>query len=210
MKFLNFDRVLCLAPHPDDVEYSMAGTILKCTDTHFDILCLTQGGYCDQTTSQLRHSEVRNSWQISDLTNYNLFFSDVPVFRERGLDEWVKYIEDVYTTTHNYDAIITTSDSDSHHEHIAVASLAHALSRIHPYCLIQYKSPSTLDTWCPNFFVNIDDVYHVKKEMMQQFKSQIDKPYFNDRIFDQFHINFQCTKKDLWWVEMYKILTLYK
>ena len=27
MKFLNCNRVLCLSPHPDDVEYGMAGTI---------------------------------------------------------------------------------------------------------------------------------------------------------------------------------------
>ena len=29
MKLFNFDRVLCLSPHPDDVEYSMLGTIMK-------------------------------------------------------------------------------------------------------------------------------------------------------------------------------------
>ena len=40
MKLLNFNRVLCLSPHPDDVEYSMSGTIMKCTDTIFDIVCL--------------------------------------------------------------------------------------------------------------------------------------------------------------------------
>jgi len=55
MKFLNFNRVLCLAPHPDDAEYSMAGVVLKYLDTYFDILCLTEGGYCDVTTSQSRH-----------------------------------------------------------------------------------------------------------------------------------------------------------
>ena len=38
MKFLGFDKVLCLSPHPDDVEYSMSGTILKYKDTHFDIV----------------------------------------------------------------------------------------------------------------------------------------------------------------------------
>lgn len=210
MKFLNFDRILCLAPHPDDVEYSMAGTILKYSDTHFDILCLTEGGYCDQTTSQLRHSEVQNAWNTTDSTNYNLFFSDVHVFRERGLDEWIKYIEDEFTSKYDYDSIITTSDSDSHHEHISVSSLAAPLSRVKPYCLIQYKSPSTLDSWVPNFFVNIDDVYHIKYQMVQEFKSQIDKPYFNQKIFEQFHMNFQCQKKGAGVVESYKITTLYK
>ena len=61
MKFLNFNKVLCLSPHPDDVEYSMGGTVIKHTDTHFDILCLTQGGDCDETTSSSRLKEVKNS-----------------------------------------------------------------------------------------------------------------------------------------------------
>ena len=34
-KFLNFNKVLCLSPHPDDVEYSMLGTILKYNGTKF-------------------------------------------------------------------------------------------------------------------------------------------------------------------------------
>ena len=50
-KFLGFDNVLCLSPHPDDIEYGMAGTIVKHTDTNFDILILTEGGDFDFTTS---------------------------------------------------------------------------------------------------------------------------------------------------------------
>ena len=40
MKFLNFNKVLCLGAHPDDVEYGMLGTIMKYKDTQFDILVL--------------------------------------------------------------------------------------------------------------------------------------------------------------------------
>jgi predicted NUDIX family NTP pyrophosphohydrolase len=70
MKFLNFNRVLCLSPHPDDTEYSIAGVVLKHQDTHFDILCLTQGGDCDPTTGVDRIDEVKNSWSVSKATNY--------------------------------------------------------------------------------------------------------------------------------------------
>jgi len=41
-RFLNFNRVLCLAAHPDDVEYGMLGSIMKYTDTKFDILVLSE------------------------------------------------------------------------------------------------------------------------------------------------------------------------
>ena len=58
MQFLNCKKVLCLSPHPDDVELSMAGTILKFTDTHFDILCLTSGSKGDTTSSKNRFDEL--------------------------------------------------------------------------------------------------------------------------------------------------------
>ena len=44
MKLLNFDRVLCLSPHPDDAEYSISGTVMKYSDTIFDILTMSVGG----------------------------------------------------------------------------------------------------------------------------------------------------------------------
>ena len=62
MKFLNYDTVLCISPHPDDVEYSMMGTILKHVDTHFVVLNLCQGGDLDSTTGKVRLEEVHNVW----------------------------------------------------------------------------------------------------------------------------------------------------
>jgi len=210
MKFLNFNRVLCLAPHPDDAEYSMAGAVLKYPDTYFDILCLTEGGYCDVTTSQSRHQEVKDAWSKSGVSNYSLHFSDVPVFRVRGIDEWVKYIEENYTHKNKYECILTTSELDSHHEHVSVSSLAAPLSRATPYSIVQYRSPSTLDAWEPNLFISLDDVYETKKAMLQGFQSQIDKPYFRNEVLDGFHTNFQCMKKGKGFVESFRIITYYE
>ena len=105
MKFLNFDRVLCLSPHPDDTEYSMAGVVLKYSDTQFDILCLTQGGDCDSTTGPDRIREVQNAWLTTNTKNYTLFFSDVKYLKERAVDEWINYIETNFTKKFKYDCI---------------------------------------------------------------------------------------------------------
>ena len=60
MKFLNYDTVLCISPHPDDVEYIMMGTFLNHVATLFIILNLCQGGDLDSTTgkSRLRKSII--------------------------------------------------------------------------------------------------------------------------------------------------------
>jgi len=210
MKLLNFNRVLCLSPHPDDVEYSMAGVVLKHQDTHFDILCLTQGGDCDTTTGVDRITEVLNAWSRAGVANYTLYFSDSKLLKNKDIDEWVNYIETHYTSKHSYDCIMTTSEYDSHFEHVIVSTLAAPLSRIKPYSIIQYRSPSTLEKWVPNLFVSLDDLYDIKKNMLLEFKSQINRPYFSDTVLNGFHTNFQCMKKGKGYVESYKIITSYE
>lgn len=210
MKFLNFDRVLCLSPHPDDVEYSMAGTILKYDDTRFDVLCLTQGGDCDKTTSADRILEMEAAWKVSNITNCTVYSSDVKLLKEKDIDQWVHYIETNYMNKTNYDCIMTTSEYDSHFEHVIVSSLCAPLSRVKSYSIIQYRSPSTLETWTPNLFVSLEGFLDLKKKMLTQFTSQIDRPYFSDQVINGFHTNFQCLKKGKGYVESYKVITFYE
>jgi LmbE family N-acetylglucosaminyl deacetylase len=210
MKFLNFNRVLCLSPHPDDTEYSMSGVVLKHLDTHFDIVCLTQGGDCDVTTNYTRQTEVRNAWANALIDNYTLHFSDVKFLKQRGVDEWINYIESNFTKKYDYDCILTTSEHDSHFEHVLVSSFAAPLARVKPYSIIQYKSPSTLENWIPNLFISLDELYDIKKEMLQAFKSQIHHEYFSEFVLNGFHTNFQCMKKGRGYVESYKIITSYE
>ena len=66
MKLLNYNRVLCLSPHPDDVEYGMLGTIMKYKDTKFDIVVLSQGGDFDKSTAKERQDECRKVWEHID------------------------------------------------------------------------------------------------------------------------------------------------
>jgi LmbE family N-acetylglucosaminyl deacetylase len=210
MKFLNFNRVLVLAPHPDDAEYSMSGVVLKYTDTHFDILCLTQGGDCDSTTDTNRLHEVENAWDVSEATNYSLYFSGIKFLKEKGVDEWINYIESNFTTKFEFDCIMTPSEYDSHFEHVIVSSFAAPLARSNAYSIIQYKSPSTLDKWIPNLFVSLKEFYYIKKKMLNRFKSQIHRPYFSEDVVNGFHTNFQCMKKNKGFVESYKIITSYE
>ena len=79
MKFLNYNKVLCLSPHPDDVEISMMGSIIKSSDTHFDILCLTKGGAkgFDATNKSNRRGEILNVWNETGCSNISLFDSKI-------------------------------------------------------------------------------------------------------------------------------------
>lgn len=213
---LEFERVLCLSPHPDDVEYSMSGTIMKCTDTIFDIVCLSNGGDCDTTTGTSRLDEVKNFW--SGVDNVNLYFSDCNFLREKKEEEWVNWIETKFLKEISYDCIFTTSTIDSHFEHQLINRLGPALIRgiwpnrkgLVPPSLIEYKSPSTLNGWDSTFQVIIDDTYNNKMMRLKSFESQLHHSYFDGRVLDAFHTDFQSCKKGMYRIEEFKIKNLYQ
>jgi LmbE family N-acetylglucosaminyl deacetylase len=203
-KFLNYDRILCLSPHPDDVEYSMGGTIMKYRDTHFDVICLSQGGDCDETTHAQRLEEVREFWRISGCENVTLYFTDIKHVKDMQEDLWVNLIEQKYVSKNNYDAIITTNSDDSHFEHKITNHLAAPLARIHKISVIEYCSPSTLEHWIPNTFVDIEEFFEKKVDALQAFNTQKARKYFTRKTIQDFSTNFRCSKRGLNYVEQFK------
>ena len=226
MKFLGYDNVLCISPHPDDTEYSMMGTILKYWDTAFTCLQLCQGGDMDETTGKNRLLEVENAWTHAGIkygshvnsypSNVNLVFTEAKYMRDMLEEEWIQFIERklfpnlarTYTRG-THDAIVLPNEHDSHFEHRLVAGFGKALIRQRPITLIQYKTPSTDQTWVPNLFVDIDKEYHTKVKSLKKFESQQDRYYFRDDVLRSFHSDFQSAKKKKHYVEQFKILDLY-
>jgi len=207
MKFLNFNRVLCLSPHPDDVEYSIVGSILQSNETQFDILCLTEGGKFDKTNSLNRHREVNDFW--SGIKNVRLFFTKTDHLKSKQEDEWVNYIEKKFEIN-SYDAIMTTNKIDSHFEHRQTSRIASAICRVSKVVIIEYSSPSTFIEWTPNYFVDISKSYSKKIDMLNSFVSQGKRIYFQPKQIRSFHTNFQASKRGLEIVEMFKIIQLYE
>tara|TARA_R100000005_G_C4990561_1_gene198006 strand:+ start:1280 stop:1966 length:687 start_codon:yes stop_codon:yes gene_type:complete len=227
MKFLNYDKVLCLSPHPDDAEYGMLGTICKYKDTKFDIVVLSQGGDFDKSTAKSRQNECKKIWENID--NINGVFIESEFIKDKDEDEWVNVLENKFDIS-SYDCIFTPSPLDSHFEHRMVSDFTYALVRRSKCGIIQYKSPSTLDTWIPNFFVDIGviesrdekdghsnqthtlfmaGIWYIKVNRMKLFESQQDKSYFEDQSLKSFHSNYQCSMRDMPRVESFKIIRGY-
>ena len=203
MKFLNSDYVLCIGAHPDDVEYGMAGTFLKCDETEFSVYVMSGGGDYDKTTLEVdRAAENRMLW--SRFTNVDGYIGDTFV-RDQSEDSMVQFIEE---HTHPYiNVIVTTPQQDSHFEHRKINNLGPALCRRSPITLVEYRTPSTLNHWIPNHFENLSEKdYKTKKNILKLFTSQQKAPYFNSDAIDSFHHNFLCNKKGYSKVESYRIV----
>jgi LmbE family N-acetylglucosaminyl deacetylase len=203
MKFLNSDHVFCIGAHPDDVEYGMAGTFEKCWKTQFTIMVMSDGGDFDKTTTAVdRGSENQVVWDMFD--NVSGYIGTTYV-KDQSEDEMINLIE---SNLHpHFDVVVTTAHEDSHFEHRIINNLGSALCRRSPLTLVEFRSPSTLNHWIPNHFVNLTEKqYNKKKLALKKFKSQQDAAYFNVNTIDSFHRNFLCSKKGFDIVESYRIV----
>ncbi len=209
MKLLGFSKVLCVSPHPDDVEYSMLGTILKYPNTEFYLLQLAQGGDCDETTGVSRLKEVEDVWKIADAKNLTIVNTPYKLIKELSEDRWIHLIESYLNNLGPFDSIFIPNETDSHFEHRFISGFGPALIRNSKISLVQYYTPSTQDNWDPNFYVDIKDQYDNKMKALKGFYSQQHRYYFRDEVLRSFHSDFQCAKKKIHLIEKYKIINLF-
>ena len=210
MRFLNCDKVLCLAAHPDDVEYGMLGSIMKYTDTQFDILVLSEGGNFDESTSTDRHRECESIWE--DIDNIQGSFLPIKHLANISEDELINTIESKFDIG-TYDSICTPPLEDAHFEHRKVNRAAYSLVRRTSCGLVTFRTPSAVDEWIPNFFVDLTKhttksgaiVMFAKKKALLKFTSQQSKSYFKDNSINSFHSNYQCSQRDMSFVESFRI-----
>jgi LmbE family N-acetylglucosaminyl deacetylase len=207
MKFLHFNNVLCLSPHPDDVEYSMAGTILRYPETHFDILCFSIGGMYDDSNTSPRRKETEDFWK--GVKNVNCLYSPNEYIFDNDTAKWVNYIETTILKN-NVDCLLIPTALDSHFEHQFVSNLAYPITRILPISIIEYQSPSTLETWVPNLFIDVTSVFPEKVQRLKEFKSQQQRSYFSLETITAFHLNFKCSKRGIKYVELFNLKQKYE
>ena len=214
MKFLNLKKVLCLSPHPDDVEIGMMGTIFTYRGTKFDILCMTKGGAkgYDNTNELDRRKEVDNVWNFwkPGVTDHvQVHHSKYDYFEDSTEPGWINYIENEFIKKYDYDGLFIPTKEDSMFEHRFVNGFGAALCRFSPISIIEYHTFSSLNSWQPNLFVDIQSIYQNKLSSLEEFESQSHKSYFKRKSLDAFHNNFQCNKKGKGMVEQFKIIELF-
>ena len=207
MKFLNLKKILCLSAHPDDVEYGVMGSMAVYGETQFDVLVLSSGGDFDKTTGQDRINECKKVWDWFE--NVNGEFLGHSYVKDSSEDFWVNHIETKYDVK-SYDAILTLPNQDSHFEHRMVNEISYALLRGIDVGLITYRTPSTLEEWIPNYYVDVNSVIQNKIGILREsFVSQKDKLYFQEKSIRDFHTNYLCSKVGVGYVEQFRVERLF-
>ncbi len=207
MKFLGYDSVMCLSAHPDDAEYGMLGTILKYTDTTFYMICLGWGGKFDDTSGGIRRHEL--DMVCSSVDNMQLGPVHLMLATPEDASEST-LIHAVEVLGLKPQCVMITPLDDSHFEHRKIHDVGMAIARKDKIALIEYKTPSTLNTWTPNLYVDVAHNLPRKLALLKMFKSQVSNAYFDSANVMSFHVDYQCQKRGMSAVEAFKILGVYQ
>jgi LmbE family N-acetylglucosaminyl deacetylase len=194
-------RILCLSPHPDDVEIAMAGTIWLHT-YKADIFTFSIGGEFDETTTQERLDEVDAFWDI----DADCQWSGQKYVKDWTEGKWISHIESRYDMG-AFSAIYTPPISDTHFEHAFVARVGRALIRDRAISLFEYKTISASPEWTPNYFVGLSrNVLIEKRERLAKFASQGRKSAFDSEVVDALHQHVLCARQGKPIVEQFRMI----
>ena len=182
--------ILCIGAHPDDIELSCAGTVLKSVDQgkKVAIVDLTEGELGSRGTIQTRYDEAANASEILGITDrVNLQMPDG--FFEITEDNLRKLI--IQIRRFQPDIVLCNAVSDRHPDHGRggdLASRACFLSGLikiktefegqnqekwRPKAVYRYIQDRHID---PDFIVDISDYVDQKIESILAYKTQFYNP----------------------------------
>lgn len=205
MQLLNFDSVVLLSPHPDDIEVSMGGTIMKYQDTFFNSIVFSTGSVHDPVANDDRWKECDAYWK--DLDNNLKQYFLAPLLDMYSEEEWINLLEERFDFR-EYQALFLPPNLDTHYEHRFVNLIGMALTRNIPISVIEYRAISAMDTWIPNMFIETSEFVKEKVKRLVNFRSQ-NKSYFKPKYMQAFHSHINSVKKHIDVTEQFKITTLY-
>ncbi len=181
------DRILVVAPHPDDEVLGCGGTIKKCSSRGDEVMVLivTRGKpemYSEERIINVRN-EARMAHQILGVEETRFLdfpAPDLDVVPNSDISASIyKFIEEFKPKT-----IFLPHYGDIHHDHkavfnagmVAARPLKTSIERILTYETLsetEWSIPSPSNVFSPNFFVDISEIFNYKLEAMKCYKSQL-------------------------------------
>ena len=181
-------NVLAIGPHPDDIEYYSAGTLVKYAQSGHKITMavITNGdkgsmGCLQKEIEKTRKTETEKSAEIINADLIWVGKSDGELFHSEELrNEFIDIIR-----MSEADVIICSSPNDYHPDHIVCSRLTQESSVLSTVPLIKTKHKPLKENpyiffndhlggmnFYPDEYVDIVDTFEVKKQMLLCHESQ--------------------------------------
>jgi N-acetylglucosamine malate deacetylase 1 len=185
--FKEIKKVLILAPHPDDAEFGLGGTIVKLlemgSEIHLAIFSL-----CEKSTPKgfevgIIEQELKESCNflglnLENLHIFNYSVRDFPAFRQEILEDMIKLKEKLTP-----DLIFLPCSSDIHQDHNTIYN--EGIRAFKHYNVLGYEMPWNNFGFKSYVFVNLTKKQLEKKiKSLEIYKSQSNRPYSNSEFVE--------------------------
>jgi LmbE family N-acetylglucosaminyl deacetylase len=165
-------KIMAIGAHPDDIELGCGGLLLKAVRNGHNVYMYTLTRGSAAGDPEERTKELIQSSKIIGVDGLWIDnFEDTHLSNSHDL---ISHIEFIIRKTQP-DIVITHSLNDTHHDHRAIAASTIEAGRNVPN-IMAYEIPLTKD-FKPQIFYDISDVINEKVELLNLFKSQMDKLY---------------------------------
>lgn len=166
------EKILVLAPHPDDESIGCGGLLLKYA-SQCNVICLTDGRYGDLNIEpskmiEIRQKEFESVMRKLAINNFALL---------RIEDSKLEFNYDTFKQINfnKYNYIFIPNNLDQHPDHKAVAKhikKAYIENKIKDNVkIVMYEVWGTLPL--PNRYVDLSDIINKKKEIINMYHSQV-------------------------------------
>jgi len=204
---MQYSSILAIGAHPDDLEYGCFGFLLKhLSHSSIHLYVGSLGSAGDPTTGMQRKSE--------SLSAFDLLRPKSIAFREKAgvvqddfhliLDELTDIIAKVKP-----EVILTLGPHDSHQEHRLLFDITSAAARRSRASILTYGILSNTLDFKPQLFVDISEVYALKKQALRCHRSQAHRTYMTENYLDIFHSNTYASLHGLGPCEAFEIVRIF-
>lgn len=171
-------KVLALAPHADDIEIGMGGSIARLVQNGYEVKiinliipCEDVFGQSSETAKKIRLAESVKSAEIMGVEMETLDLDPYTFGYNRETTKLFDQIIRDFDPGH----VFMTWEHDSHQDHQALARIVYGATRKNRCSVYMYETmiPGGISTYAfrPQMFINISDHIEQKKQSIDAYKS---------------------------------------
>lgn len=200
---LIFKNILAVGAHPDDIEYSCLGFLLrqKNSGANISTFVASLGSFNDKTSGPNRRTESESALGLNGFKQY---YSGTADF------DYVKTETEIrdLVIKQNFDCVLVHDPNDSHQEHRITYDITLSAIRRMNLGFILYRSVSTTNGFKCNYRVGVDDFFEQKLTTLKLHKSQQDKSYMTQDLIESFHTYYHLELDSDTFYETFNISSL--
>jgi LmbE family N-acetylglucosaminyl deacetylase len=203
---MKFNNILAIGAHPDDIEFSCFGFLLKQQKLGANIYAYiaSPDSLTDNPKNKIRSQESIEAFNLipkSQLTirnKNNITYEDY-----QSLSDEIRKL----TISNNIDLVLIHHKDDTMQEHKLLHDITITALRRLPVNIFAYRSISS-NNFSSNFIVNIESEHLSKYSAIKKHKSQSDKNYFSRESVEIFNKTWNGKQFGIDFCEEFDILRM--